>query len=258
MNKLLTITNSYIQNDKHDINSDKYNVINPSVVGEVMSRQGLQLQTLSTGKARHADKADFQRTLARYRGPSIGDGIFLDIIHDSKKLGRGCDELLLGIYRVVCTNGLVTGKSFSSVRIRHSGNTYEQLDHGIAALLTQQGELTRAIKAMQSTEFTAEREQVLVGEALRIVVPNDAFDVVHRLTKVRREADNGRDLWSMFNVIQENIVQGKSIAYKKVSIDETKGLQSIRQYTSRPVKPNTNKDRVINAALFDAALKLVA
>ena len=254
--KLLTISNSYIQNDKHEINSAKYNVINPSAVGNAMQEQGLALQTLSTGKARHADKADFQRTLARYRGPEIGNGIYLDIIHDSKKLGRGCDELLLGIYRLVCTNGLITGKSFSSVRIRHSGNTYDQLNEGIAALLSQKDTLAATIERMQNTKLSLEQVNALIDTAIKLVVPEQAFNISNSLDRIRRVEDQQNDAWSIFNVVQENTVRGK-VSYQLATNNE-QGIATVRNYNVRPIKPNTNRDRIINSALFDAALKLVA
>lgn len=254
--KLLTITNSYIQNNKFETQSDRYNVINPSAVGQAMNSQGLALQTLSTGRARHADKADFQRTLARYRGPEIGNGIYLDIIHDSKKLGRGCDELLLGIYRVVCTNGLITGKSFSNVRIRHSGDTYEQLNNGIAALLAQKDTLAATIERMQNTKLSLEQVNALIDAAIKLVVPEKAFNVRNSLNKIRRQEDKNNDAWSIFNVVQENTVQGK-VSYQLASVNDN-GVETVRTYSVRPIKPNTNRDRVVNAALFDAALKLVA
>ena len=255
--KELNITGSYVQDQRHAIVSDRYNVIQPSAVGEAMANNGMALSTLSTGKAKHADKADFQRTLARYRGPEIAPGIFLDIIHDSKKLGRGVDRLMLGIYRMICTNGLFVGTNFFVHEIRHSGNTLDVLNQGILQALDHTKRLTEVITAMQGKELSKEQAVQFAEQAARLLVPKDAIQVAHRLLKPLRQEDDYRDLWTTFNVVQENAMRGRQITYTLETV-EGNGLKKVRAMNTRAIKANTGKDAEFNQGLFDIALKLAA
>ena len=253
----VNISSSYVQTERHPKVSDKFNVIQSSSVGEAMTNQGLSLVSLSTGRAKHPDKIDFQRTLSRYRGPQIGEGVYLDLIYDSKHMGRGVDKVLLGIYRMVCTNGLFVGKNFFSQGIRHNGNTYENLGQGISAALAMQDTVAKSIERMQAVQLTPETKELFALEAVKLLAPSEAVQVRHRLLAPRRELDRANDLWTVYNVVQENGMQGHSVAYT-LEVTDKDGRKSLQQRYSRTVKPNSGKDADFNQALFDIAEKFAA
>lgn len=253
----IQVSGSYVQTERHAKVSDKFNVIQASSVGEAMANQGLSLVSLSTGRAKHPDKIDFQRTLSRYRGPQIGEGIYIDLVYDSKHMGRGVDNVLLGIYRMICTNGLFVGKNFFSQGIRHNGNTYENLGQGISAALAMQDTLAKSIERMQSIQLTSERKEAFALEAVKLLAPSDAIQVRHRLLTPRREIDRASDLWTVYNMVQENGMAGRTVAYT-LKVSDKNGHESIQQRYSRQVKPNSGKDANFNQALFDVAEKFAA
>lgn len=257
MSKPIVITGSYLQENRHANVSDRFNVVKPAAIGEVMTANGLQLTSLSTGRARHEDKKDFQRTLSRYRGPQIADGVFLDVIYDSKHMGRGVDKILLGIYRMVCTNGLFVGMNFFKHEIRHAGNTYDNLQLGISAALGTQAKLSKTIEKFQSIELSGDQREAFALEAVKLLTPSDAIQVRHRLLAPRREVDKANDLWTTYNVIQENAMSGRNVAYKLQSVDAF-GRPSERDMTARRIKPNSGKDADFNQALFEIAEKIAA
>ena len=252
----IQISGSYVQADKHNSVTKRYNPIQASQVGEVMAANGLTLTSLKTGIARHADKLDFQRTFARYRGPEIAPGLYLDIIHDSKKMGRGVDKLLVGIYRLICTNGLVVGSNFFEHKIRHAGNTKSSLDQGIKSALATTERLSKLILNMQTVQLNPSQVAEFESYALKLVVPENAQNVQSNLLKIRRDADRGGDLWSVFNVIQENIMRG-NVAWSTNSSGPNPYNFVVRYHTARQVKVNTNRDREINQALFNIAMKFI-
>lgn len=262
MTKVIQLTGSYLQNEKHALVSNKFNVIQAASVGEAMTSNGLQLVSLSTGKAKHEDKANFQRTLSRYRGPEIskddnGMPIYLDIIYDSKHMGRGVDKILLGIYRTVCTNGLITGSNFFKYAIRHNGNTYDNLNQGIVMALESAAKLTDLINRMKQVQLSVEEQNEFANNAVKLLTPKDTLQVMHHLLKRQRQEDTGNDLWSVFNVVQENGVRGHSIGYTLRSVDN-QGKESVRAMNVRAIKANTARDADFNQGLFDVAAKLVA
>jgi Domain of unknown function (DUF932) len=257
MSKPIVITGSYLQENRHANVSERFNVVKPAAIGEVMGSNGLQLASLSTGRARHEDKADFQRTLSRYRGPQIADGVYLDVIYDSKHMGRGVDKILLGIYRLVCTNGLFVGMNFFKHEIRHAGNTYDNLQLGISAALGTQAKLSKTIEKFQSIQLDATQREAFAQEAVKLLTPYDAVNVKHALLRPRRNVDQANDLWTTYNVIQENAMQGRSVAYTLQSVDAF-GREIDRTMTARRIKPNSGKDADFNQALFGIAEKIAA
>jgi len=253
----INVSGSYVQDKRFTNVSDKFNVVQPSMVGQAMSNQGLQLVSLSTGKAKQADKVDFQRTLSRYRGPEIGDGVFLDVVYDSKHMGRGSDRILLGIYRMICTNGLFVGMNMFKHSVRHNGETFESLDQGIAAALNAQTMVAKAVERMQKVELTFSQREVMANEAVKLLTPSNTIEATHRLLQPRREVDAKTDLWTTYNVIQENAMRG-GINYKLPAIDMTTGIQGVREMHTRAIKANTGKDADFNQKLFEIAEQMAA
>jgi hypothetical protein len=250
----VNISGSYVQDQRHESVSAKYNPIQASAVGEVMTANGLTLSSLSTGRARHEDKRDFQKTLSRYRGPEIandGKPIFLDVVYSSKHMGRGTDQLWLGIYRMICTNGLIAGTNFFKFGVRHAGDTYNQLDAGIKQALAYQAKLTELIEKARSIELNPDSFKVLEDAAINALVPSHAINVRHTLNRVRRLEDAGNSAWLVYNRIQENAMHGR-IAYQVETKDENGNFLELRHMTVRPVKVNTNRDTQLNQSLFDA------
>jgi len=261
MSKPIVITGSYMQENRHANVSDRFNVIQPAAIGAAMQEHGLTLASLSTGRGRHPDKLDFQRTLSRYRGPELfreGDKpVHLEVIYDSKHMGRGVDRILLGIYRMVCTNGLFVGMNFFKHEIRHAGNTYDNLNIGIAAALGMQAKLTATIERMRSITLDAAQREAFALEAVKLLTPENALQVRHRLLAPKRVEDTATDLWTVYNVVQENAMQGRAVGYTLQSLDAFQ-RPSVRAMTVRAIKPNSGKDADFNQALFNVAEKIAA
>ena len=258
-NQVVKLSGSYVQDQRHTNVSNRFNVIQPSAVGDAMARHGLQLASLSTGKARHVDKLDFQRTLSRYRGAEIMPGIHIDIIHSGYHMGRGVDSFSVGFYRIVCTNGLQTGTSFDRFEVRHSGDTFLNLDNAIAACLESKERLTATIERMKSTVLTPEQHVEFGAQVARLLTPSNALRVKHRLLTPKRDDDKGFSLFEVLNVAQESGMQGKNVVYELPTDKfDSSGQAKVRTMTARAIKPNSAKDEEFNGAIFDLALKFAA
>ena len=255
-NKPVIPSTSYLQNQRHANVSERFNVIQAFGVGQVMEANGFSLTGLSTGRARHEDKRDFQRTLSRYRGPDIGSGNFLDVIYSSKHMGRGVDQLWLGVYRIVCTNGLIAGSNFFKFNVRHSGDTYQTLDTGIKAALATKDRLAALIDKANAITLTPDQWRVLETAAIDALVPQHAVNIRHNLRRVRRVEDQGDSAWVAFNRVQENATQGL-IVYESETKDDNGNIIAHRNMSVRPVKPNTARDTTLNQGLFDALESIV-
>lgn len=244
------MTGSYNQSGRHENTSARYNVITPSEVGAVFAEKGLKIVSIKSGQAKHQDKANFQRTLSRYRGEEILDGIHLDIIHDSKHLARGCDKLMVGIFRTVCLNGLITGSKFFECAVRHSGNTRNNLSLGIDNALAMREKLADTIRLMLDIQLPPMQMLLYASRVAAKLVPSNAVGVRYEmLLSTRRDADYSTDVFTVLNRVQENVTRGH-LAY---SLPTKKG--TLRTTTLRPLKPDTRKSLDVNQDLFNMAME---
>lgn len=255
----LGVTGSYLQDNRHEQVSERFAVIQPASVGAALAEQGFELSSLITGKGRHEDKKDFQRTIARYRSKHAFEieGLSLDIIYISKHLGRGCDELRLGLYRGVCANQWAMGTLFNMVRFRHTGNPLADIQDAIAAVLSQRGQLIDTIKKMQGITLKVDQIDALCKKYadIRLESVPGAKNVNYRsLATVRRADDAKLDLFTVANVLQENIVRFP-LSYQVESHDG-QGNAYMRNQSTRRFRESSAQLVDLNGKLFDAAMQV--
>lgn len=154
-----------------------------------------------------------------------------------------------GVFRLVCTNGLVIAKAiFAELRVTHIHVDREE----ILRYVDNAGEFARNIQGhlaeMKSIELTdsqrlnfAESAMVLRYGENRLVWPV----VSEKLLQPQRNADEGKTLWKTFNVIQENVIKGGQF--------DSRLDPNGRPYM--PTKPITNLQRQmeLNTGMWEIA-----
>lgn len=124
-------------------------------------------------------------------------------------------KFMIGIFRLVCSNGMVLAtEEFESISIRHINYTFEELRHTIAASIEKVEQHVAVMNRMQATELTAEQRRDFALNALAIRMDKDIDEVkatdeeLDELLKPLRDEDKGENLWATFNVLQEKIIKG--------------------------------------------------
>ena len=123
-------------------------------------------------------------------------------------------HLSLGLYRVVCLNGLVVKSAgIEDIRVRHSGReslitdviegSYKIIDAAPAALAQ--------VEQWQHLQLSPPEQEVLAEAALEL--RDSALEVQPRALLAPRRWEDGdpsrdRDLWRTLNVTQENLMRG--------------------------------------------------
>ena len=133
----------------------------------------------------------------------------VDIInsHDrSKRLSTN-----IGFYRLVCSNGLVIPSGVAqSAKIAHMHQTIESVIEALEGALALTANIAATIDDLKTRKVSKVEASVLAHYATELryqgwhKVPIEPKQLLER----RREADMGEDLWSTFNVVQENLVRG--------------------------------------------------
>ena len=138
--------------------------------------------------------------------------IILTNSHD----GFNSFKFMVGLFRLICSNGLVVcNNQMVDMSIRHINYDFEELRKIVASAIEQVPDIVNTMNDMRNVMLTDEQKTALATEVVKIrkgieddenyVV--DAEVVEDILTPVRNE-DNGNDLWTIFNICQEKMIKG--------------------------------------------------
>jgi len=123
--------------------------------------------------------------------------------------GTSSVQLQAGIFRVVCSNGLmVCDKDMGMVRLRHSGNPdaiYEaifQVERTFSDVWSKIDEYQSInLNVGQRLDFAVRAAELRFGHGNSPVAEQQFY-------KPNRESDEDFSLWNTFNVLQENLMKG--------------------------------------------------
>ena len=131
--------------------------------------------------------------------------------------GGNAFTLSAGIFRLVCSNGLVIKtEDYGTSRLVHKGYSFDSIQKLVNDFVATIDETLTRITAMKEVELTKEQqiEFAKVAALLRFTEKSyneqNISDVVELddLLSVDRKEDAGDGLWEVYNRVQESIVQG--------------------------------------------------
>lgn len=159
--------------------------------------------------------------------------IILTNSHD----GFNSFKFMVGIFRLICSNGLVCGEQMINMSIRHINYNFEELRTIVANAIEQVPNIVNTMNSMRTYIPTEEQKIDLALEVLRIrkgLELNNPLEVPQYviqdiLTPVRKE-DKKNDLWTIFNICQEKMIKGGFKAENnKQKLRKQKGITSIKK-----------------------------
>lgn len=173
------------------------------------------------------------------------DTVHPELVIKNSYDGSGQFEVRMGIFRLVCSNGLVIAThDFGEIKLRHMGTPADaafEIVKQFAANLPKFQEIQQALVERQLTDeemvdFAMKAAQVRFNQDFK---PEDA----EKLLEVTRSTDEGNDMWRVFNRVQEKLMSGgiKFEGAKKVTKGITRATEDIR----------------INKGLFELAMSYI-
>jgi len=236
--------------------SVKYTHINSETIIDDLAILGWYPVQAAQRKSRGVNTI-FSIHMISFQNPDImirgkdGDDAFPRIILTNSHDGFSAFNFRVGIYRLVCSNGLVVAdEEFSAFKIKHKGYSFEELRGVVAQAVKDLPSKVEVLNRMQIRMLTEEEKRQLAIDAmqLRTNVIDAKYDdetITDLLTPIR-DADNGDDLWTIFNIIQEKITQGGySAALVGAKVRKVRKIKSFE------------KDLKVNQELFKLATALV-
>ena len=229
--------------------SEKYSHIPTERVMDDMSALGWNVVDAKEIKARK--NQGFQKHMLVFANPEIvitgtdGDTVFPRILLTNSHDGKNAFTFQAGLFRLVCSNGLVIAdEQFGKMKIRHMGYDFEALQTLITEMVEKLPLTVESMNRFKSKQLTQEQKEQFALEALglRFDTENKTFNVDEFLTPTRKE-DSNDDLWSVFNLVQEKLVNGM-FDYRSAS--KTRKARRIK---------NFQQDIALNSDLYKLALQ---
>ncbi|MBL5945906.1 DUF945 domain-containing protein [Enterobacter asburiae] len=201
---------SVFSEEKHASRSDRYTCIPTITLLDNLQREGFQPFFACQTRVRNPDKREHTKHMLRLRregqitGKQVPEIILLNS-HD----GSSSYQMLPGLFRFVCQNGLVCGETFGEVRVPHKGNVVEKVIEGAYEVLGIFDRVEENRDAMQSLLLPPPVQQAFAKAALTYRFGEEHRPVTEaQILTPRRYEDRQDDLWSVFNRCQENLLKG--------------------------------------------------
>ncbi len=205
---------------KHPSRSERYTYIPTIDVLRGLRKEGFELFMVAQGQSRVEGKAEFTKHMIRMRHagqvrtkPEANEIILINS-HD----GASSYQMLAGMLRFVCCNGLVVGDVVEDTRIPHKGNIQGEVIEGAFRVLEQFQTVEQHTEAMKALSLEPREEIAFATAALALRFGERAVEeggghqpapvTAEQLNEARRIDDIGHNLWTTFQRVQENAMRG--------------------------------------------------
>ena len=220
-----------------------YKFIPTTDVIDILGEQGwLPTQAVQTRTRKgHESKSPYKKHMLRFRNENnndiskiIGDThpeILLTNSHD----GSSSFKFHVGLFRLVCSNGLVIAdQTFDEFRVMHKGFQKEDILKVVEMSTEKIPMVVGRVQDMMSKELNTSQQYDFAKMVADTRWGEDKMIDVNQMLKIRREEDAGNDLWSVFNRVQENLLQGGILTITpkdngKVRRSRSRAIRSIDQ-----------------------------
>ena len=215
-------------------------------------------------KARKQSTNGYQKHMVTFENESYkteGATEYPQLLLTNSHDGGNAFTLSAGIFRLVCSNGLVIKtEDYGTARLVHKGYSFETIRELVNEFNVTVTNVLNKVTAMKKVELTKDQQIEFAKQAalLRFTAKSynedNISDVVDidDLLNVDRKEDAGNGLYEVFNRVQESIVQGK---YSYSSNGKVKDADT-KTRKARPIK-NFKQSINVNQKLSELAFALV-
>jgi hypothetical protein len=145
-----------------------------------------------------------------------------------------------GVFRWICSNGLIAGDTIAEERVTHIGDAAKDLIDRVSKIAAESEKVLERIGQMKSINLTKSESLEFTRRAVGLAYEKPDASAAPMFNLPRRAEDLSLDLWTTFNRVQENLVRGG------VPVIGATGQMRL----SSPVK-NVQRDVKLNRSLWD-------
>lgn len=234
----------------YDKTSKKYTFIPTFQIIEDMKVLGWEVCDAKAMKSNDQVQAKYGKHLIKFFNPNIfisdGQGgveAYPQIVIMNNHRGWGKFKFEIGVFRLVCSNGLVVkDKDMGSFVMRHLGYSFDELKKLVNQAVEALPDVVQKINTLSERVMTAKEQAEFAKKALQVRMGEErecTDEEVRQILQSTRKEDDGNTLWKVFNRVQEHLVKGGF-----ESTTATGGARKVRKIT------NILKDLELNQNLW--------
>ncbi len=214
--------------------SDKYAFVDTESIIDAFDKANWGISRVMTPQVRKADPEHCKhQVFFRPRGMQFqiqdprGRPIYPEILEENSSNGMSALIFRAGLFIVVCSNGaVISSGDFSFFRKAHRNFTQEDAIDMAQIFLGKIDLLYERISKF-STAYLTPEVQLRFAEAAQLIRWGEKKVDSNKLLRRVREEDKRDDLWTIFNVVQEHLMNGGVATTRH---RQTRGINNIRQY----------------------------
>jgi len=232
-----------------DYVSSKYSFVPTDTIIDTLNKEGWGVTSVTQSKPlkKYVERTMVQKHIVRFRNKDVDiedkeyiPEIVLVNSHDRTKKFM----FYAGIFRLVCENGLIVATStLERFELIHKSIEKNELLGAIEKVIKRLNLVTGKIDEMKKVTLSPQQQLAFAKKAFEVKYGHCVTPLQSKqLLEIRRPEDNKNDLWTKFNVIQENVMKGGIVGNK----------ENGRKITAKPI---TNVLRIVkvNEKLWELA-----
>jgi hypothetical protein len=205
---------------KHVSRSERYTYIPTIEVLRGLRKEGFEPFMVAQGKSRTEGRSEYTKHMIRMRhaGQALSKPEANEIILINSHDGASSYQMLAGVFRFVCCNGLVVGDVVEDIRIPHKGNIQGEVIEGAFRVLDEFEVVSEHTEAMKALQLAPAEEMAFATAALALRFGEQTIEqtgghqpapvTARQLIDARRSDDLGNSLWNTLQRVQENVIRG--------------------------------------------------
>ena len=209
-------------------------------------------------KARKKSTNGYQKHMITFEHPKYkveGKEEYPQILLTNSHDGGNAFTLSAGIFRLVCSNGLVIKtEDYGSARLVHKGYSFEAVQELVKQFEETVAEVLDKITEMKKVQLTKDQQIEFAKQAALLRFKSKSYNEdniekvvnIDDLLNVERKEDAGNGLYEVFNRVQESLINGK---YTYLGTKD-------KPRKARPIK-NFKQNIEVNKKLSELAFELV-
>lgn len=224
--------------------SARYSFIPTITVLDALRDQGFAPTYVMSAKAKdasHQVSAKHLMRLRRVEDLGVTKPDVREVVIVNSHFGSAYN-LYVGIFRIACTNGLITGDIDTRLSVWHTpGKEIENVIEGSFRIIEEGERVMGEIEEMKRITLSQPEQLLLAESALSLRFPDETDEdgnVTKKtifepadLLRAHRNADMASDLYTVSNRIQENVIKGglRKYDYAAQKRTSTRAINGIDQ-----------------------------
>lgn len=254
---------SIFATEAHESRSERFQPIPTIEILRGLANEGFVAVGAKQSTTRTPGKAAFTKHMIRIRHVdamakhAVGDTV-MEMLLKNANDGTSAYDLMAGLFRICCLNSLVAQTdTIDTVKVRHSGEAMHKVIEGTYTVMSNAEQVMRAPQDWRQIAMNRD-EAVAFAEAAHMIRfgegdeegPVTPIQPVQLLTARRRDDTQRDNLWTNFNVVQENMIKG---GLRGVRVNAETGQR--RRMSTRGVT-GIDQDVKLNKALWVLAERM--